>query len=306
MSKPSHKSCLLLVNQASRSGEEALGTASALLREAGFDVERPDIPDPEASRAAIAASDTELIVVGGGDGTISSVAGALIEARKTVGLLPLGTANDLARSLGIPASLNEAVDVIARGVARPVDIGIVNGRYFFNAVTVGLGPEVREFHENSEKQLLGVLNYPRAILRTMRDRTYFKAEIIADGKTRHARFLHIGIVNGRYHGGGLPAHRDATIYDGVLHLYAVRAATPLRYLRLLPSLLTGRHGNEDLLRMDGETIRVTTKKPMPATGDGEVVAETPLELTCRPAALTMMVPVDTEKLSAAGRMPFGR
>ena len=293
----SRGSCLLLINRASRSGRDSFDEATARLRRAGFTLDIPDIPDPQASRDAIARSDAGLIVVGGGDGTISSVAGALIEARRKVGLLPLGTANDLARSLGIPARLEQAVDVISAGVSRPIDIGVVNGKYFFNAVTLGLGPEVRRFHESSEKQRWGVLNYPRAILQTMRDRTYFHADITAGDEHRKARLLHVGIVNGRYHGGGLPAHRDATIDDGILHLYAVRAATPLRYVRLLPSLLTGSSDNEDILRMAGETIRIVTREPMPVTGDGEEVCHTPLELSCRPGALTMMVPGDLAELS---------
>ncbi|MCB1972236.1 MAG: YegS/Rv2252/BmrU family lipid kinase [Geminicoccaceae bacterium] len=299
-SRDRDRTCLLLVNPAARSGQAGAARAADLLKRERLIVDEPSIDSPDAMRAAIAASKHDIIVVGGGDGTIATVAQSLLDAKRTVGLLPLGTANDLARSLGIPANLDDAVAVIAHGVARPIDMGVVNGRLYFNAVTLGLGPQVRRTHEATDKQLLGVFNYPRAIIQTMLDREYFQAEITCDGKRASARLLHIGVVNGRYHGGGLPAHEDATIDDGLLHLYAVRAATPLRYLRLLPSLMLGRDDNPDILRIAGASIRIETKKPMPATADGEEVESTPLDLSCRPGALTMMVPADSAVLDVSG------
>lgn len=261
---------------------------------AGFHVDAPQLNKPQDAAAAIrTATNVDLIVVGGGDGTISSTAPALLESGKTLGILPLGTANDLAGTLRIPKTIPGAVDVLVNGATAAIDMGFVNGRPFFNAVTLGLGADVVREHSGPLKKRLGVLNYPRVVVKTMRERKYFRVNVVADGRTKKASLLHIGVANGRYHGGGLPAHQDATIDDGILHLYAIRRATPLRYVRTLPALLSGREGGDDLLRAEGQTIEILTDEPMPATADGEPMGTTPLRLTCEPKALKVMVPAPT-------------
>jgi len=283
--------CLLLINKASRSGRAAGDRARGALVDAGFVVEAPMLAEATDAAAAIRAADgIDLVVVGGGDGTISATAPALLETDKTLGILPLGTANDLAGTLKIPKTIAGAVDVLVNGVACAIDMGFVNGRPFFNAVTLGLGADVVREHNGPLKQRLGIFNYPRVVLKTMRERRYFKARIIVDGQTRKARLLHIGVANGRYHGGGLPAHADATIDDGILHLYAIRRATLWRYLKTLPALVAGHDGGDDLLRAAGRTIDIITDEPMPATADGEPLGSTPLNLACEPAALKVMMP----------------
>lgn len=285
----SERRCLLLINPKARSGADAKGMAEKALADAGFLVDSPVTSSPDDAHASIRASDAELIVIGGGDGTIAEAAPALLAAGKTVGILPLGTANDLAGSLGIPKRLDAAVDVIAQGEPRGIDVGFVNDKPFFNAVTIGLGVDVIRAHDGPMKKRLGIMNYPRVILQTMRDRQYFDVSLRADGEVKRAQLLHLGVANGRYHGGGLPAHADATIDDGILHLYAVQRATPMRYVRTLPALLLGRHSS-DLLRLAGKEIIVETAKPLPFSADGEEVGTTPLRLSCKPHAMTVMTP----------------
>lgn len=282
--------CLLLINPNARSGRTARQLALDALKDAGFHIEAPELPSTEATHAAIRASDADLIVLGGGDGTIAAAAPALLDAGKTVGIFPLGTANDLAGSLGIPKRLDAAVEVIAHGQPRLIDVGFVNDQPFFNAVTLGLGVDVVQAHTGPMKRRFGIFNYPLVILQSMRKRQYFKAKLRADGEVVSDRLLHVGVANGRYHGGGLPAHADATIDDGILHLYAVRRATPYRYAKALPALLLGRDGNDDLLRLMGSEITITTDEPVQATADGEVIGTTPLRLRCAPEALRLMTP----------------
>lgn len=285
----SARQCLLLINPNARSGDKAQDLAENALREAGFEISMPSAMSPEQSQQIIKETNADLIVLGGGDGTIGAAAPALLAAGKTVGILPLGTANDLAGSLGIPKRLDLAVQVIANGEARAIDVGLVNGRPFFNAVTIGLGVDVIRSHSGVMKKRLGVFNYPRVILKSMRERRYFRARLTVDGQSKSANLLHIGIANGRYHGGGLPAHMDATIDDGILHLYAVHRATPVRYARALPALLMGRDG-DDLLRMAGREMMVETDDALAISADGEEISTTPLRLSCMPGAITIMVP----------------
>src|SRR5690606_8950163 len=116
---------------------------------------------PEDLKALIKGRDRamERIIIGGGDGTMRRAAGALIAADRPVGILPMGTANDLARSLGIPPSPPGAVGVIAAGRTRRIDVGQLIGHHFFTAAECGLGAAVRKTLSPRLTKVLGPLSY---------------------------------------------------------------------------------------------------------------------------------------------------
>ncbi|WP_444891731.1 diacylglycerol kinase family protein [Microbulbifer sp. DLAB2-AA] len=118
---------------------------------------------PEKTEAAIRQSqkNLDLVVVGGGDGTTSSTARVLKECQLALAILPMGTANDLARSLGI-VDLEQAFDVIIGNHRQLIDLGVVSGHYFFNVANMGLGVKVTEAQDSELKKLWGVLSYLRA------------------------------------------------------------------------------------------------------------------------------------------------
>src|SRR5689334_15508150 len=124
-----HRPALLVVNPASRRGREAVETATRVLQDAGVAVlARPCERSGELSEL-IRKSRFEVgsVIIGGGDGTLNAAARGLLDTGLPLGILPLGTANDLARTLEIPSDLAAAARIISRGKRRPVDLGDVNG-----------------------------------------------------------------------------------------------------------------------------------------------------------------------------------
>src|SRR5690606_2607690 len=153
---------LLLTNKKSGGAERDLGPVLERLQAGGFAVQ-VEVPDSVKDlRRRILASGDATLILAGGDGTMSAAAPALRALGRPFGLLPLGTANDLARSLGIPLDPVEAADVIVDGGVRRIDLGLINGEPFFNVASLGLSAEVVHEHESGHgrKRLLGVLNYP--------------------------------------------------------------------------------------------------------------------------------------------------
>src|SRR5690349_12900405 len=131
---------LLIVNENSRQGKAAATTADTLLRRAGIGVLREQSQGPAELDALIRrhAGDLDCVVLGGGDGTFNSAARALIDTGLPLGLLPLGTGNDLARTLNIPTDLADAVATIVAGKTHQIDVGAVNEHPFFNVASFGL------------------------------------------------------------------------------------------------------------------------------------------------------------------------
>ena len=117
--------------------------------------------------------EVDLVIIGGGDGTLNAAADALIETGLPLGILPLGTANDLARTLGIPADLVAAGQVIAAGRTHRIDLGRVNGKHFFNVASLGLSVQVARELDADLKRRWGVLGYAFIVWRAIRGRRPF-------------------------------------------------------------------------------------------------------------------------------------
>lgn len=283
----------MVVNRASGNAAAGIEDALRLLADHRFDVTVGFADDIGAFLHAVEAAiaDAGVVVIGGGDGTISAALPVFLRQRAVMGLLPLGTANDFARSLGIPFAPIDAARVIVAGQRRTVDVGFINGRPFVNAATVGLATEVARRHTGERKARLGLLNYPLCWLEALRDHRPFRAQVRYDGGAWQHRCTMLAVVNGRHHGGGMTVAPDAEIDDGVLKIYFVRTAGLLRLLRVLFALRRGtlqRQHRAGVLRCC--TVTVTTARPMPVNVDGEVVERTPATFSIRPNVLTVIAP----------------
>ncbi|WP_207541104.1 lipid kinase [Sabulicella rubraurantiaca] len=284
---------LLLVNAKSRSGASAAGEAEAALREAGIQITHGDCGDGESLREAIrAASGTvDMIVLGGGDGTMNSAAPALRETGLPLGILPLGTANDLARTLGIPLDIPGAVSVIAAGQARAVDLGEVNGHLFFNVASIGLSVAVARELSGEVKQRWGRLGYAIATARAVWRARPFAAELRFDGKRRILRTLQVAVGNGRHYGGGMTVEQDAAIDDGRLDLYSIEARRLWKLALVYPLFRTGRHRLlADVRTASFTEAEIRTRRPMPVNTDGEVTTQTPARFRVLRGALRVFAP----------------
>ncbi|MES2625668.1 MAG: lipid kinase [Pseudomonadota bacterium] len=285
---------LLIINPRSRQGGTAdIEAGLQKLLQAGIAVEKIAPNDAAQMEKEIAArrNTIDFVIVGGGDGTISSTAQSLYRHRLAFAILPLGTANDLARSLGIPNNLEGAFDLIVSGNRRWIDLGSVNGHHFFNACHIGLG--VRITHELTPelKKKLGVLSYCKAFMSALSKSGQFAVELNVDGVVYRKHALELTVGNGRYYGGGNVVHEDATVDDGLLRLSCIYPESLWELLAMSRMIRKGQQKNaEKTFCISGHRITVKTTFSMEVHADGERATKTPAEFEIIPRALEVFAP----------------
>lgn len=284
---------LLIVNSRGGSADRALDPALARLAEAGIevDLQRPDDPAKIGAIIERRAGDCDLIVLGGGDGTISASSSAVMAAGKPLGVMPLGTANDFARSLGIPFDLAAAAEVIAAGHTRRVDVGLMGKRPFLNVASIGFSADVARFHRGERKKLLKLFSYVLSWFDAYRAHRPFRVRMTLDGEVRVRRCAQLAVGSGRHYGGGLTLAADAEPDDGLLRVYYIDPVGFLGGLRLLPALRFGwlkRQENAELLT--AREVHIETRRPQRINVDGELVGRTPMRFGILPGALTVFAP----------------
>lgn len=298
MTENGHRALLVINPNSRRGGDKDIEQCTDRLRGAGFlliVVESKSRPQTE-QEIAKHASHIDLVILAGGDGTISSSASALYQHQLTFAILPMGTANDLARSLGIPDDLQLACDIIIEGRRRRIDLGTINGHFYFNAAHIGLGVNVTYELTPEVKKTWGVFSYLKALFAAFARSKEFYVTVNIDGFRQRMRSIHLAIGNGRFYGGGNVIHEDCSIDDGRLYLYSLKPQ-PLWQLLTLAPLLHGGHQSRLKRRIfssTGRRIEVRTSPPMEIHADGEPVARTPAVFEVVPAALEVIAPpIDT-------------
>lgn len=284
---------LLLINRKGSTSHANLEDGLKILEDVGIEVSahfcRRPKRIPELIRDDHGRAD--LIIIGGGDGTLSMALEAVLDSKLPLGILPMGNANDLARTLGIPTKPADAFAIIAAGLTRRIDVGEVNTKHFLNVASIGLSVDIAQRLTNQQKRRWGVLAYIGNAWEALHGSSSFSARIECNGDRADLQSLQIAVGNGRYYGGGMTIAEDATIDDRLLNLYAIERQRWWRLAIMLPALRWGKHKLLDGVHtMSGQVIRIETDKPMPINVDGEVVAETPADFRVLPAALPVFVP----------------
>ena len=291
---------LLIVNPKARSGSLPLDAVCAALEAGGLDLVEPGPHEDCLDAIRSRAGDVDLVILGGGDGTLNGAAPALVETGLPMAILPLGTANDLARSLGLPLEPVAAARLAASEEARAVDLGWVNGRYYFNVASIGFSAELAGDLTAESKSKWGVLGYAIAAFRVLRRVRPFSVTIEHDGVVEKVTTIQASVGNGRHYGGGMTVEADATVDDGKLDFYSLEVAHWWRLLALLPALRKGTHGNaEDVRAFKTTEIVLRTRKPRPVNTDGELTTYTPAHFKVFPKALRIVSPAPAERPGAA-------
>jgi diacylglycerol kinase (ATP) len=288
--QPSMKA-LLIINPNSRQGAEAeLEEGIERLHDAGIGVEVVTSESPDEGRQAVEnrQQELDLVILGGGDGTISSMAETLLDCKLPMAVLPLGTANDLARSLGVADSLQDAFSAIIANHRQRIDLGRLNGHYFFNAAHIGLGVKVTEQLTHETKKRWGVFSYLRALFAALARTDQFAVKMTVDGRSHRMRSIHLAVGNGRFYGGGNVIQEDARINNGQLSVYSVKPQKLWKLLLLAPFLRKGSH-HRRIFTAAGREIEVQTKRPMAIHADGEPVCYTPARFEVFPGAVEAIV-----------------
>lgn len=266
---------------------------TAALSEAGLRYREVACTKVQALPAQIEAEASEAgsILIGGGDGTLNAALPALLRLDRPLGIIPLGTANDLARTLGIPPDPVAAVRIIAAGRRRRIDVGEANDKPFFNVASIGFGVDLTRALTRDAKARWGVLGYAVAGLRTLGRMRRFTAIIEESGTIQRSRTIHLAVGNGRHYGGGLVVSEAAAIDDGRLNVYSLEVRGLWRLFTLLPALRRGDHGRwQEVRTLTGADILVRTRRPRSVNTDGEISTRTPVRFRVRPQAVEVFVP----------------
>lgn len=287
---------LLLVNRKARSGQVDIGRALDRLTQGGFHlIEEPVNRASELSAIVRRNRDSfDAIIIGGGDGTLSSAADGLADAGLPLGILPMGTANDLARTLGLPLEPQAAAEVIAQGHLRSIDLGWVNGTHFFNVASIGLATGVNRRLTRKGKSRWGVLAYLFAAAQVALRVRPFAAEIRSESETIRVRTVQVAVGNGRHYGGGMVLHENSQIDDGLLHLVSLEVERWWQMIPLLPALRRGtlsRSTRARVLQGHEFEVRPIRTRPKWIHADGELCGRTPAVFRVVPRALSVFVPL---------------
>ncbi len=296
----------LIVNTRSRTGERAFFRALDRLQE--LDVQlgvtyalRDPARLPETVREVI-DDGYRFLILGGGDGSVSSVVDFLANQNAVLGLLPLGTANDFARTLGIPEDIEEACRAIAKGKVVDVDLGLAGDNFFVNVASVGLGVGTTRALSPWLKKSTGPLAYPLAAIRAFLKHEPFSARLsFPDGDhepVEYNRLLQVAVGNGRFYGGGMVVAPESGIDDRTLDIYAIELGRSRTLIGAARYLKSGDFINiEGIHHFRTSRVRLETDPGLSINIDGEVVMQTPQSFSVAHNALDVLVPQE----SAAAR-----
>lgn len=274
----------LIVNRKSRRAERWLSRLEPLLTARNFDIRQTHFFEGRqallAAGAAARDSGCPLVLVGGGDGTISSLAPFFACTDVNVGLLPLGTGNALAFDLGIPDDLEGACDVIAQGAVRQIDLGRLDDAYFVNHVAIGASTLVSLSLNPHAKRWIGKLAYLTAAFRAYVRVKPFTARMKLDEELFEIKTIQVVLGNGRHHAGPFVLAPNASLESGQLVAYVLETTDRRRLIELVRRLRRGDHTEmPDVHPFTFQHGDIRTRRPVRVSVDGEVRRRTPIEFS---------------------------
>ncbi|HYI42264.1 MAG TPA: diacylglycerol kinase family protein [Sphingomicrobium sp.] len=288
------KQAVVVVNVQSRRGEEAFEQACEKLGGAGVEViARHAVRDPDEMRPLIRKAIAEgapMVIVGGGDGSLSTTIDDFLCSDTVFAFLPLGTANSFAKTLGVPIDLDGAIDVIANGRRKRIDLGFIDKDYFANAAAMGMSPLIAETVPHKLKKYLGMLGYALWAIRVAFKFRPFRLYVDDGTKVHRVWATEARIANGTHHG-GVELVESARLDSGEIVVQAVTGRSvfglawswfaTLFKLRAREATVTEFHGHE---------LNINAKPPQMISIDGELSAKTPVRVGVARGAVWIAAP----------------
>jgi diacylglycerol kinase (ATP) len=287
------RSAVLVANHAARQTAAEFAKAREMLEARGVRLTMTHVVDDHNDlcrfvRRAV-KNGTQLIIVAGGDGTMTAAAGQLAKSGSVMGVLPLGTGNSFALSLGI-TDLTTAVDAIVDGRTAHIDLGRVNGTYFANFATIGLSSAIAEATPNRLKKIVGAAAYVLAgFIPALRARP-FRCRVRVNKQKIEFPTYQVIVANGRFFG-HTPLTAEASLTSGQLTFYSTTDTTIADAAKTYASLLLDRQSllpNAHII--EATALRVRAKPRQALAIDGEQCGTTPARFAVVPNALRVMVP----------------
>jgi len=251
------------------------------------------------ARQAI-ASDYDVVIAAGGDGTIGQVADGLAGSGIAMGILPLGSGNVLARDLGLPKpgalhpfALEDAAQMLVDSVPHRVDLGWANGCHFFSWTGVGLDAEIiRGFETQPQvKRRLGLVGFLVFVVLTLRTYAGTRATVLVDGRPISDRLILALVSNIGLYGRYFHIAPNARLDDGLLDVCCFHGqGAPVIFYHAFTVLLRRHIGDPRVSYYQARGVEIETARPLPVQLDGEPFGTTPLRIEVRPQALTLLLP----------------
>ena len=293
MPKPLPKKAILIVNAKSRQGEESFDAAVKLLEDSGIELidakplknlKRMD----DEVKAAIKRA--PMVIIGGGDGTLSSTIDFFRGKETVFAILPLGTANSFTRALGNPLDMEGAVEVIANGQQRQIDLGCINGDYFGNSAAIGLSPLIAKTIPPRLKKLLGRVGYGLWAAKVGLGFQPFRLTV-SDGKSITTVWAsEVRIANGGFFG-GVELVEEAELDSGDIIVQIVTGKTSRNLAKSwVSNMLRLRDRDKWQTEIRSKRLEIETEPVMEVTIDGELATKTPITVEVAPRAVAIAVP----------------
>lgn len=284
----------LIVNVHSRRGEALFEEAKQKLENAGVRLMMAEaVTDPDKLQASVrqaVQAGAPMVIVGGGDGSLSGTVDELVGKGCVFGVLPLGTANSFARTLGIPLDIDGAIKVIASGRRRRIDLGMIDRDYFVNAASLGLSPMIGRTVPAKLKRYLGRVGYLVWAVKCSVGFRAFRLTIDDGMQEKRMWSTEVRILNGAYHGGvELSDHADVDSGELVVQAVVGRSHARLAwdwYAKFFK--LRDRDAHTEEFR--GKSFRIETRPRQRISIDGEVLAATPAMAKVAAGAIDVAVP----------------
>ena len=285
------RSAVLVVNTKSRRGQELFDEACRKFEEAGIELlARHAVRDPAKLSGKVKEAvdrGAPMVIVGGGDGSLSSSVDHLKGTDTVFALLPLGTANSFARTMGIPVDLDGAINVIRNGVRKRIDLGMINDDYYANNAAIGLAPMIAETIPHWVKGRFGRLGY----LAWGAWRLFKFKPFLVTVNNEQLEATEVRIANGRFHG-GTELVEEARVDSGEIIIQVVTGRTRRHLLwNWFTSALRLPQRHATVREFKGVEMRIATDPPLPISIDGEVLARTPVTARVARGAIEIAAPV---------------
>ncbi len=288
----------ILVNPVSGGGSapEKVRRVSELLVRAGARVTVEQSRDAEHSRAVAtdAVAREEVVVAAGGDGMLASLAGTVVAAGGTLGIVPSGRGNDFARMLRLEGDPEGVAHCLLEGDPTPVDVIEVRDRegactVVLGSLYAGVDSLASEIVDRS-RRLPSALQYPLAAVRALATYKPVEFRVTVDGVVHAQEAFNVVVANSGYYGSGMHIAPMAEVHDGVLDVVVLPSGSRLSMIRRLPQVYDGSHVElPGVTVLHGAQVEVVGEGVV-GYGDGERIGPLPLTATVRPGALSLLLP----------------
>jgi YegS/Rv2252/BmrU family lipid kinase len=296
MDKTLPKQAILVVNALSRKGEATFDDVRSKLEAAGVELlEAHAVHEPEEMDSVVidAIGKAPMVIVGGGDGSLSSTVDHFVGTSTVFAILPLGTANSFARTLGMGSDLDAAVETIANGRRRRIDLGVIDGDYFANAAALGISPLIADTVPHKLKKYLGIAGYMLWAARVaFRFRPFRLRLTLDDGSVVKSWATEARIANGNYHG-GVELVEDQELDSGEIVIQAVTGKSLARLAwSWFATLFKLRSRKQTVTEWRGCRIELEARPVQKISIDGEISARTPVVVEVARGAIEVAAPRD--------------